>query len=223
MNELNDIDRNQEIDQEDTSSGNEVIIKPFNPNDIEIETPPFSIGFLIDSIEGEEINMNTEFRREGNLWTNEVQSRLIESILLGLPLPAFYFDTTNEKWDIIDGLQRCCTIYNFCIEKDEEKKLKLTGLEFLGTRNGEPYLEGLSFDQLPLPLQTSIRRRQITVYKLKKAPKNVRYVLYKRLNTSGLLLTPQEIRNAIYQGKAVDTVKNLAELEEFIQATDGKI
>ena len=211
------------VEQEDTSSGNEIITRPFNPNEIEIETPPFSIGFLIDSIEGGEINMNTEFQREGNLWSKEAQSRLIESILLGLPLPAFYFDTTSEKWDIIDGLQRCCAIYNFCVEKNEEKKLKLSGLEFLGRKNGEIYLEGLSFEKLPLPLQTSIKRRPITVYKLKKAPRNVRYVLFKRLNTDGLVLTPQEIRNAIYQGKAADTVKHLAKLKEFSQTTGGKI
>jgi hypothetical protein len=219
MDELNNINEEQEVDNEDTSSGNEIITRPFNPNDIEIETPPFSVGFLIESLESGEINMNTEFQREGNLWSNEVQSRLIESILLGLPLPAFYFDTTNEQWDIIDGLQRCCTIYNFCVEK----KIKLTGLEFLGKKNGENYLEGLSFDELPLPLQTSIKRRQITVYKLKKAPRNVRYVLFKRLNTGGLILKPQEIRNAIYQGKAADIVKYLAKLEEFVQATEGKI
>ena len=67
-----------------------------------------SVGF-------EEINLNTEFQRENNLWSPVMQSRLIESILLGLPLPAFYFDTSNKKWDIIDGLQRCCAIRNYCV------------------------------------------------------------------------------------------------------------
>jgi len=216
---MNELDENPEVEREDTSYGSEVITRPFNPNDIEIETPPFSVGFLIDSIEAGEINMNTEFQREGNLWSKEVQSRLIESILLGLPLPAFYFDSTNTPWDIIDGLQRCCAINNFCIKKE----LQLTGLEFLGKKDGEQYLEGLCFEDLPLPLQTSIKRRPITVYKLKKAPRNVRYVLFKRLNTDGLVLTPQEIRNAIYQGKAADTVKELAQFPEFIQATENKI
>jgi len=217
---MEEIEKNApDVEQEDTSSGNEVITRPFNPNDIEIKTPPFAVGFLIDSIIRGEINMNTEFQREGNLWSDAVQSRLIESILLGLPLPAFYFDTTNEKWDIIDGLQRCCAIENFCIKKN----LKLTGLEFLGKRNGEPYLEGLTFNELPLPLQTSIIRRQITVFQLSKAPRNVRYVLFKRLNTGGLVLTPQEIRNAIYQGTAADTVKKFAQFPEFIQATENKI
>lgn len=116
MDNLIDMKEIREV-EEDTSFGNDVIEEPFNPNDIEIETPPFTVGYLIDSIKLGEINMKTDFQREGNLWSQEKQSQLIESILLGLPLPAFYFDTTKEKWDIIDGLQRCCAIKNFCIKK----------------------------------------------------------------------------------------------------------
>ena len=123
--------QDEEIEMEDTSSGQDKIIThPFNPNDVEIVTPPFSIGFLIDKIEHNEINMYTDFQRKENLWDQQEQSRLIESILLGLPLPAFYFDAANEQWDIIDGLQRCCTIENFCVKKT----LKLKGLEFLAKK-----------------------------------------------------------------------------------------
>ncbi len=117
--EVTDTIQNEEIEIEDTSSEQDKrIAYPFNPNDIEIETPPYTIGYLIDRMEHREINMNTDFQREGNLWTEEKQSRLIESILLGLPLPAFYFDTANKEWDIIDGLQRCCSIENFCVKKN---------------------------------------------------------------------------------------------------------
>ena len=223
MEELNNINANQEedVEKEDTSFGDEVIEKPFNPNDIEIETPPFTVGYLIDSIKYGEINMNTDFQREGNLWTPTQQSRLIESILLGLPLPAFYFDTTGKKWDIIDGLQRCCAIENFCVKKS----LKLTGLEFLGKKENskENYLNNLGFDELPLPLQTSIIRRPIVIFKLKKAPIRVRYHLFKRLNTGGLELTPQEIRNAIFQGKPADTINKMAQFNEFKRATDWRV
>lgn len=207
------------IDFEDTSSGTDTITHPFNPNEIEIETPPYTVGYLMDQIEHDEINMNTEFQREGNLWSEEKQSRLIESILLGLPLPAFYFDTSNKQWDIIDGLQRCCSIQNFCVDK----KLKLKGLEFLGRRNEEVYLEGKGFDDLDRTLQRSIITRPITVNKIKKASKSVRYILFKRLNTGGLELTAPEIRNAIYQGKPADVIKSLANLDSFLDATERKI
>lgn len=126
--EENYITQEEDIEKEDTSSGQDATITyPFNPNDIEIDTPPFTVGYLIDRMEYGEINMNADFQREGNLWKEKQQSRLIESILLGLPLPAFYFDTANKQWDIIDGLQRCCAIENFCVKKT----LRLQNLEFL--------------------------------------------------------------------------------------------
>ena len=212
--------QDEEIEMEDTSSEqDEIITHPFNPNDIEIETPPFTVGYLIDRMEHGEINMNTDFQREGNLWTEEQQSRLIESILLGLPLPAFYFDTANKQWDIIDGLQRCCAIENFCVKKT----LRLRGLEFLAEKDGKQYLEGLGFDDLDRELQRSIITRTITINLIKKAPRSIRFILFKRLNTGGLELKPQEIRNAVYQGYAADTIKNMAKLQEFIQATGKRI
>jgi hypothetical protein len=201
-----------EIEKEDTSSDGGVIIHPFKPNEIEIDTPPFTVGYLMDRIEHGEINLNTEFQREGNLWDGGKQSRLIESILLGLPLPAFYFDTFSPEWDIIDGLQRCCSIQNFCVNKT----LKLTELEYLK-------MNDMGFDDLSRTLQRSIIMRPVTVNLLKKSPRNVRYILFKRLNTDGLILTPQEIRNAIYHGKATERLKELSTLPEFLAATEKKI
>lgn len=208
-----------DIEPEDTSYGNVTITHPFNPNEIDIETPPYTVGYLMDRIEHDEINMNTDFQREANLWSDEKQSRLIESILLGLPLPAFYFDTSNPQWDIIDGLQRCCSIQNFCVNK----KLRLTGLEFLGEKDGERYLEGAGFDDLDRTLQRSIITRPITVNLIKKAQRKVRYILFKRLNTGGLELKDPEIRNAIFQGKAADTINEMAKFAEFTRATNGRV
>jgi hypothetical protein len=95
--------------------------------------------------------------------------------------------------------------------------LKLTGLEYLEKING------LSFDDLERTLQRSIIMRPITVNLLKKSPRNVRCILFRRLNTGGLVLNPYEIRNAIYQGKATETIKELSETPEFLNATDKKI
>lgn len=209
----------EEIETEDTSSGDERIIRPFNPNEIEIETPPFTVGYLMDKLEYQEINLNTEFQRANDLWSPTMQSRLIESILLGLPLPAFYFDTSNKSWDIVDGLQRCCSINNFCVTKN----LILTGLEFLGYRDDKPFLEGKSFNDLDRTLQRSIITRPITVNLIKKADRKVRFILFKRLNTGGLELTPAEIRNAVYQGIPSDFIKKLAQSEVFKQATESRV
>lgn len=218
--EENYIAQEEDIEKEDTSSGQDATITyPFNPNDIEIDTPPFTVGYLIDRMEYGEINMNADFQREGNLWKEKQQSRLIESILLGLPLPAFYFDTANKQWDIIDGLQRCCAIENFCVKKT----LRLQNLEFLAEKDGKQYLEGLGFDDLDRELQRSIITRPITINLIKKAPRNIRFILFRRLNTGGLKLKAQEIRNAVYQGYAADTIKNMAKSQEFIQVTGERI
>lgn len=204
-----------DLEYEDTSSGRNVsITEPFNPNSIKISTPPYSIGFLVDRLENDEINMNTDFQRSGDLWKDGQQSRLIESLLLGLPLPAFYFDTSDNCWGIIDGLQRCCSIYNFCVSKT----LKLKELDYLKE------LEGKGFDDLERTLRRSILTRPITVNLLEKgSPRQVRYILFKRLNTGGLELKPQEIRNAIFQGKIASFIKRLAQTDEFVEATDNRI
>ena len=100
------------IDQEDTSA-NEIITQPFSPNDIDLANPPMNLGDLIDRIEYGWIDFKTEYQRLEDLWSLGKQSRLIESALLGLRLPAFYFEEVNKNWwKVIDGLQRCCSIRN---------------------------------------------------------------------------------------------------------------
>lgn len=203
------------VEEEDTSS-HETITTPFSPSDISISNPPMNLGDLIDMINEGWINFGTDYQREENLWDDTQQSRLIESVLLGLRLPAFYFEeVTKRNWNIIDGLQRCCAIRNFCVDKT----LSLTDLEFLADKfNGKKYSD---FD---FATRRDIRMLPITVNILAKGvPDMVKYVLFKRLNTGGIPLTNQEIRNAIYSGPAIETIKRMAKSQEFIKATDGKV
>lgn len=204
-----------EVDGEDTSSG--VVIKqPFSPNDIKLTTPPMNLGDLIDMIQYGWINFETDYQREQNLWTNKQQSRLIESVLLGLRLPAFYFEeVTKKQWNIIDGLQRCCAIRNFCVDG----VLSLSDLEFLG----DDFKEA-KYDELPFEVKRDIRMLPITVNLLNAGvPDDVKYILFKRLNTGGIELTPQEIRNAVFKGRAVDVVKRMAQDSAFLAVTGHKI
>lgn len=206
---------NLDINEEDTGT-NEVIDQPFSPSDIRLTNPPMNLGDLIDMIENGWINFSTDYQREENLWTVEQQSRLIESVLLGLRLPAFYFEeVSRRRWDIIDGLQRCCAIRNYCVDGS----IVLTGMEFLGKQfNGKKYKE------LPFDTRRDIRMLPITVNLLDSGvPDTVKYVLFKRLNTGGISLKPQEIRNAVFNGKAIDTIKMMATLPSFITATRNKI
>src|SRR5688500_5881097 len=120
----------REIPVEDEDAGMPLMDKPFNPSLINIDVTSPTISILMDRLSQSppEIDLYTDFQRKDDLWDKEKQSRLIESILIKLPLPAFYFDGTNDnRWLVVDGLQRLSALRNFIIQKS----LTLSGLEFL--------------------------------------------------------------------------------------------
>lgn len=192
------------------------ITQPFSPSDISITTQPMNMGDLIDMIRAGWINFGTEYQRSENLWSDRQQSRLIESILLGLRLPAFYFEEVSKRqWNIIDGLQRCCAIRNFCVDGT----LSLSDLEFLSKD-----FDGKKYKDFDFATDRDVRMLPITVNVLDKGvPDMVKYVLFKRLNTGGISLTPQEIRSAIFIGPAIDVIKDMAKSKEFCEVTAHKI
>ena len=139
--------------------------------------------------------MQPEFQRESDVWTQVKKSRLIESVLLGLPLPSFYFseDPETNKLLVVDGLQRLCAFSDFCITK----KLKLKGMQFLTG------LEGWTYDKLDRTQIRRIKSLKVTLNTLRKnTPQRVKLVIFQRVNTAGVPLTAQEMRNALYQKKA---------------------
>ncbi len=211
------MDRKESFQQEDQTDAIEqidesgAITEPFDPNLIKIETHQLTLHHIIDRLKHNEINLFTEFQRRKDLWTPTQQSRLIESVLLRMPIPSFYFDGQEDnKWQIVDGLQRVSTIKNFAVDKT----LILEDLEFLKR------IEDCGYDNLHRDLQRRIDSFPIVVYLVQKdTPEEVKFNLFRRINTGGLLLTPQEIRHALNQGIPADYIKELAESEEFKKAT----
>ena len=190
-------------------------VTPFDPSKIDIEMKTMTLSSIINRLEYDEINMNTDFQRKSGLWTEVQKSQLIESLLLRIPIPAFYFDGgVKDNWLIIDGLQRITALKEFVVDKT----LKLTGLEFFHD------LEGLRFSELPRTFIRRIDETNIVAYIVKGGtPANVKYNIFKRINTGGLELKPQEIRHALYQGKATELCKNFAKFPEFQTATTYSI
>lgn len=203
--------------EEENEGGSFSIATPFNPGEIRLMMPPMNLGDLIDMIEVGWINFGTHYQRSEDLWSKEKKSRLIESVLLGLRLPAFYFEEVSKrKWDIIDGLQRCCAIRDFCVRK--ENPLRLEGLEFLGDK-----FEGKTYDELPFEVKHDFRMSSLTVNVLMAGtPFEVRYILFSRLNTGGVPLTPQEVRTAMFY-EVAQHEKEMAEDVAFQTATLNKL
>jgi len=209
------INEDVEVDADYSINENSLSVSPFDPSKIDIKMDRITIDSIIKRIKHEELEFNSSFQRKAGLWNQVQKSQLIESLILRIPLPAFYFDAYNDDHlQIIDGLQRISTIRDYVINQD----FVLTGMEFLKDLNN------LKFDELPRSLQRRIEETNLNVYYVgPSTPKNVKFNIFKRINTGGLVLEPQEIRNALYQGESTEFLLELSQYEEFKEATMGCI
>ena len=151
-----------------------------DPGKIAIRQLNITIDHIIRKLEKDEIDLHQEFQRDDKIWTDEQQSRFIESTLIQFPLPVFYFDENDSnKWFVIDGAQRINAWKRFILSKE----LKLKGLEFF------PELEGQSWDNLSRSYQRQIEESHILVYKMdERMDAHLRFNLYKRINTEFTLV-----------------------------------
>ena len=140
---------------------------------------------------------------------------LIESLFIQIPLPAFYMDATgvDGKWIVIDGLQRITALRDFIVKKS----LKLKKLEFI-TR-----LNGCGYDDIDRHFQRRINEAQIIINIVQPGtPPELKFNVFKRINTGGMPLSGQEIRHALFQGKATELLGELAGSEKFVQMVGEK-
>lgn len=156
------------------------------------------------------IILDAEFQRE-NVWKLSQKAELIESILMGLPLPIFYFNQDKlGRLIVVDGRQRLTALFEFMSEK-----WQLKGLKVLTELNGK------KFADLDPVVQGQIEDYQIQAHVIQPpTPDRIKFDIFDRVNRAGTKLNKQEIRNALYQGKATELLKRITENPVFEKATE---
>lgn len=173
--------RDSDEDYENAASD----VDNFIPADVNISQRPMNVYNLMERLENEEINLAPEFQRNENLWSPEQQTRLIESLMLKIPIPTFYFNAADDdKWIVIDGLQRLSAFKNFLVgnidENGERRKEKFTGLQYMRD------FENLTFDDLPRQYVRRIKETPIVAYTVERGtPDGIVYNIFQRINTGG--------------------------------------
>lgn len=179
----------------------------------------FSYGELLNLHNEKEIIISPEYQRLFR-WTNEQRSRLIESIILGLPIPPiFLIEGDDGVLELIDGLQRISSVIQFLDNNAiNEQKLFLSGCDILKSLNE------LCFDDLPVMVRLKIKRSPIRATIINKSGDAfVKYEMFKRLNTGGALLSAQEIRNCssrMVDGGDIfyDSIQEMAIFQPFVKS-----
>lgn len=164
-----------------------------------------------------------EYQRQF-VWDEVRESNLIESIFLGIPVPSLFMATNSDStWEIVDGVQRLSTIAHFMGDVASAEtvgrasQLRIKGLEKISE------LDGLAYADLSRSMQLLFQTRPIRVTVLNdKSDLSVRFDLFERLNTGGVLLTNQEIRNCIFRGVFNLDLKSLSKSKDFVKAVKLK-
>jgi uncharacterized protein with ParB-like and HNH nuclease domain len=221
---MTEITTNGDTPQELAADGREAGVEleeynpfPFDAEKISISDKRVPLQTMIRRLKQGTITA-PPIQRGAGIWDDEQQSRLIESLMLKIPVPLFYVAEEAEEgdvnWKVVDGLQRITAIDRYVLRQE----FALSGLEFLRD------LEGFKFDDLPQKFQNRIFETEFQFAIINPStPQNVQRNVFKRLNTGGLPLTAQEIRHALYYGPSAELLAELAKSTYFIEATTGSV
>lgn len=222
-----------EVEQEDPD------LDPFDPNQIAINTKIVNVTDLMRRLEQQTIKLDPDFQRR-EVWDMERKCQLIESLLLKIPIPLFYVAAdSSERWTVVDGLQRISAIRDYTLGKDYlDYKLKkgeqseskiipqkgagfpLKGLSFCADELEGKRMIDLEHDEKLIKYYNRIVETNFTFVIIDPStPEEVKFNVFKRINTGGMQLTSQEIRNALYGGPATRLLNELSATKEFKTAT----
>lgn len=166
----------------------------------------YNLGTLVDLVNTNAINLRPDYQRRFR-WDDVRQSKLIESFLMNVPVPPIFLnEDMYGQYSVIDGQQRLTAVREFL-----RGRLRLRGLEVFADINGS------SFDDLPPRLQSVIRTRPTlrAVIILRQSDPDVKFMVFQRLNTGGVQLNAQEIRNSTWPGPLNNMILDLSTHPKF--------
>jgi hypothetical protein len=207
---------NEQFGAEETETEDTEVENPYDPDKIRVDTKPFSLRQIYDMIKANDIDLTPDFQRH-LVWDEQRKSRLIELILLRIPLPMFYFSQDDEgKITVVDGLQRLSAIREFM-----DNVLRLKKLEYLEEKCGGKYY---NHTDKKLSINSKYFRwfnmTQITVNVIDpSSPFKLKYDIFRRINTGGKPLNSQEIRNCLSSETLRKSLRKMASLDSFKEAT----
>jgi hypothetical protein len=184
---------------------------------VDFDTFDISIQQLIGMAERKEIDIAPAFQRQFR-WDHVRCSQLIESFFLGIPVPSLFMaaNENDSTWELVDGLQRLSTLIKFAGPPQVRDRLKLGEALHLQGLEKLTSFEGKTFETLPKTLRLHFELRPVKVVTLSdKSDKAVRFDLFERLNTGGIALSAQEVRDCVYRGAFSQLLETLARDQNF--------
>lgn len=191
----------------------DVIQQKARERTVKTQNVEYDLETLIKRIDQKTIKLDPDYQRR-HRWSTETSSRLIESLILNIPIPVIFISqdvdvddevTDSARYTVIDGQQRLTAIFEFM-----KNKLSLTGLETLHELNG------LYYRDLPPFLTRRLEERTIKCLRIDSTvDAQVKFDIFERLNTGSIRLESQELRNVTARGPFNDVLKELAKIEAF--------
>lgn len=205
-----------EFDDADDQYEDFGVVNAFSP--MRFNTMQRKVRDLHSDYTSKELDPRPSFQR-GYVWDKARASRLIESILLNVPLPLIYTAEEPDKTEVvIDGQQRLMSVFSFIQGKfpKDTSTFRLTGLKLMKNLNGKAY------DQLDETERKAIQNYVFQIIKISnESHADVKFEIFERLNSGSVTLNAQELRNCVYRGRFNDVLRDLTKKDDFRKLLGG--
>lgn len=183
---------------------------------VDFDSFDIQVQQLLGMLEEAQIWIAPAYQRQFR-WDDARCSELIESLMLGIPIPNIFMATNSDNtWEVVDGLQRLSAIVKFAGSNELRRKLKLGDALVLQDLKKLDRFNALTFEMFPPHIQQHFRTRPMKVVTLNdKSDRVLRFDLFERLNTGGITLTAQEIRDCVFQGPFAEMLDELSSNKDF--------